>query len=100
MITKYCIILVRNHKPRSMLIHLKLRSVVFFLLFSHSLFAQVEPLIKPGKVYPEDFDINSPLISSNTGAVIIADIGTSTLESYEYGWRISFKRLRRVKILD
>lgn len=64
------------------------------------LYAQEEPTIVPGRVFPEDFSVSSPLITSTTGAVVLADVGSSSIESYEHGWRVVFKRLLRIKILN
>jgi hypothetical protein len=81
----------------------RIRSLTFLLaliLSASILHAQEEPTITPGKVFPADFNVNSPLITPATGAVVLADVGSSSLESFEHGWRVVFKRLIRIKILS
>jgi hypothetical protein len=71
---------------------------VFFL--SQITYAQEGANLHPGKVSPEDFALSSPLIGATTDAVIIADIGRTSVERSNDGWRISFTRTKRVKILS
>ena len=57
--------------------------------------------VKFGKVKAEDFVISSPLIDSNTNAVIVYDRGDISFEGNKSGWfSYIFKRSTRIKLLD
>ena len=74
----------------------------FFILFAQTSKAQQKPPIIFGKVAVSDFDLpNSKLIDSNTNAVVIADIGSTSFVGNDQGW-IShvFKRQTRIKVLN
>jgi len=51
-----------------------------------------------GKITAEDFRVSSPAVDSGASVVILEDIGQSTLDGYDNGWRIEFKRYRRLLI--
>jgi hypothetical protein len=64
-------------------------------------FAQQKPNIKFGKLTPADFSISSPLVDSNTNAVVLSDIGSTEFEGNNKGWfTMVFKRHRRIKIIN
>jgi hypothetical protein len=51
-----------------------------------------------GKITAGDFHVSSPAVDSGASVVILEDIGQSTLDGYDNGWRIEFKRYRRLLI--
>jgi hypothetical protein len=53
-----------------------------------------------GAVTAVDFKIRPPVVDSTADAVVLADVGRTELEGYEYGFRIVFKRWRRIRILN
>ncbi|HEY8971493.1 MAG TPA: DUF3857 domain-containing protein [Puia sp.] len=53
-----------------------------------------------GAVSAIDFKVMPPVTDSTADAVILADIGRTELEGYERGFRIVFKRWRRIRILN
>ena len=64
-------------------------------------YSQGRPAIKPGKISVADFVINSPVVDSNSGAVILADIGSCKFVGNNKGWfSIIFSRYKRIKILN
>lgn len=71
----------------------------FTCVAPHSVLAQETAGIQMDKFSPSDFNISSPLINPATGAVVIADIGSSMLENFDGAWRVVFKRYKRIKIL-
>ena len=78
-------------------------AVVAFILFpSPNIFAQEKLKIKFGKVTPQDFDITSNLIDSNTNAIVIANLGNSEFEvnSSRKGFALSFQEKKRIKLLN
>ncbi len=81
--------------------HFLLLAVLFVpvLLFSQN---DAKSPIRFGKVTPEDFEIQSPLIDSNANAVIISDVGYTGFEAdaHKKKFFLEFKRERRVKILN
>lgn len=65
------------------------------------LFSQNEPNFKFGKVSETDFTLKSPVIDSNTNAVVISDVGTSKIEGNNKGWfSLIHKRTTRIKVLN
>jgi hypothetical protein len=64
-------------------------------------FAQDKSNIKYGKISAQDFATKIYTIDSNAAAVVIADIGNSTVITNTSGWfSLEFKRFRRVHILN
>jgi hypothetical protein len=76
--------------------------VLFATLFSISLFSQTKANLKFGEISAADFNLpNTEIIDSNTNAVIIADIGSTTFIGNKKGWfTLVFKRSTRIKILN
>ncbi|SDD93952.1 DUF3857 domain-containing protein [Niabella drilacis] len=63
--------------------------------------AQDKTSQKFGKVSAADFTLKSPVIDSNTSAVVLSDVGTSKIEGNNKGWfSLIHKRTTRIKILD
>jgi Domain of Unknown Function with PDB structure (DUF3857)/Transglutaminase-like superfamily len=64
-------------------------------------FAQEKLNIKFGKVEIADFTIVSPLVDSNTNAVVVADIGKSEFKANasELTFSLVFKQKKRIKII-
>ena len=64
--------------------------------------AQDRSKVKFGDVSPSDFNLpSSNIIDSNTNAVIIEDIGSTTFIGNKKGWfTLVFKRQTRIKILN
>ncbi|MGJ7031283.1 transglutaminase domain-containing protein [Niabella hirudinis] len=63
--------------------------------------AQEKTNSKFGKVSAGDFTLKSPVIDSNTSAVVLSDVGTSKIEGNNKGWfSLIHKRTTRIKILD
>jgi len=78
-------------------------TVVAFITFPYSeLLAQEKLKIKFGKVTPQDFDVLSNLIDSNTNAVVVANVGNSEFEvnSSRKGFSLSFQEKKRIKLLN
>src|SRR6187397_2759042 len=74
-------------------------SIVLVLLLFNSR-AQDKSPVKFGKISAEDFKTSVYSIDSNAAAVIIADIGTSTITGNSKGWfSIEFKHFKRIHIL-
>ncbi len=68
---------------------------------ANKLLAQEKPPISFGNITPNDFTLNSPVIDSNTSAVIIADMGNTRFEGNKKGWfDYIYKRQTRIKIID
>jgi hypothetical protein len=66
-------------------------------LFSYS---QKDPVFKFGKISIEDLQKSAYAIDSSANAVVIADIGKSSIEGNTKGWfSLVYTRLRRVHIL-
>lgn len=72
-----------------------------FIVFSPAA-AQDKLPIKFGKVTVQDFDIKSPLIDSNTNAVIVAEKGTSEFiaNPTDFTFSLIYKKKRRVKLIN
>jgi hypothetical protein len=63
--------------------------------------AQEKSSIKFGSVTEKDFATKIYPIDSNANAVVIADIGTTTIEGNNSGWfTLSFKHFKRVHVLN
>lgn len=76
-----------------------LLNVFAFLCFSS--IAQDKPAIKFNHVVPEDFNIEKLKVDTSYGAVIIADIGSSSFEGNTKGWfTLIYKHQRRIKIIN
>ncbi len=77
--------------------------VCICLLFCHStLLAQDKLPIKFGKVNPEDFNVTSALIDSNTNAVVVAALGKSDFiaNTNDLTFSLTFKERKRIKIIN
>ena len=75
--------------------------IVLCLFISTLTFSQEKLNIKFGKIAPADFEVNSPLIDSNTNAIVLADIGDTKFVGNLKGWfSLVFKRYKRIKILN
>ena len=74
--------------------------VVTLPVTAPSLFAQSVSNFKTGKISASDFNISSSLINERTAAVIIADVGSASLENYQNYWTILVRRTKRIKILN
>ena len=73
-------------------------SLILFHLFS---FGQCPFNTKFGKIKPEDFKVQSPLIDSSTRAVILFDVGDCSFEGNLNGWfSIKYTKHTRIKILN
>jgi hypothetical protein len=61
-----------------------------------------KPKIRFGKVAPDDFEIKSSLIDSNTNAIVISDVGITSFnaDANNKKFSLEFKRERRVKLLN
>src|SRR6266487_1970974 len=65
------------------------------------IFSQEKTNVNFGKVTAQDFIINSPLIDSDTKAVVIADVGSTSFVGNKKGWfSFVYKRQIRIKILN
>jgi hypothetical protein len=75
---------------------------IYAILFNTCLFAQEKLNIKFGKVEVADFTIVSPLVDSNTNAVVVADIGKSEFiaNTSELTFSLIFKQKKRIKIIN
>ena len=64
--------------------------------------AQDKLNIKFGKLSLQDFEITSPLIDSNTSAVVVADVGKSEFvaNSYDLTFSLVFTQKKRIKIIN
>jgi len=77
--------------------------VLLLCLFQqNSLSAQDKLNIKFGKVKPADFDVQSPLIDSNTNAVVVADVGKSSFvaNTNELTFSLVYTQKKRIKIIN
>ncbi|HWN88970.1 MAG TPA: transglutaminase domain-containing protein [Chitinophagaceae bacterium] len=62
--------------------------------------AQDKPPVKFGKISAEDFKTSVYSIDSNAAAVVMADIGSSSITGNSKGWfSIDFKHFKRIHIL-
>ena len=73
-----------------------------FLFCQYNVLAQDKLPIKFGKVNLEDFNITSPLIDSNTNAVVVADVGNSEFiaNSSDLTFSLIFKEKKRIKLIN
>ncbi|WP_300601540.1 DUF3857 domain-containing protein [Niabella sp.] len=63
--------------------------------------AQEGTNLKFGKVTAADFTLHSPVVDSNSSAVVLADVGSSRIEGNNKGWfSLIHKRTTRIKILN
>lgn len=75
--------------------------VALIIISTSQTFAQNNPEPKFGKVSPRDFSPDLGQVDTTTGAVIIADVGSSSFVGNNSGWfTLVYKHYRRVKILD
>jgi hypothetical protein len=80
---------------------MKLCPLFLFIFFSFTSIAQDKPDIKFNHVIPEDFSIANLKVDTSYGAVIIADIGSSSFEGNSKGWfSLVYKHQRRIKIIN
>lgn len=80
---------------------IRLWASVGFLFIVNLLCAQEVPKMKFGKVTVNDFSIASPIIDSNTNAVVLADIGNSEIIGNDKGWfSLAYSHMKRVKIIN
>jgi hypothetical protein len=71
------------------------------VLLCSTISAQDKPGIKFNHVLPADFNINNLKVDTSYGAVIIADIGSSSFDGNNKGWfSLIYKHQRRVKIIN
>ena len=72
------------------------------MLCTITLFAQEKLNVKFGKVDIADFTIISPLVDSNTNAVVVADIGKSEFlaNTSDLTFSLIFKQKKRIKIIN
>jgi hypothetical protein len=66
----------------------------------NKLFAQDDAGSRFGKVLPQEFSLTSSVVDSTANAVVLADIGSADVKSYEFGFRVEFTRFRRIRILN
>src|SRR4030095_1963822 len=75
-----------------------LAAITVLLIFNCQ--AQDKSPVKFGKISAEDFKTSVYSIDSNAAAVVIADIGTSSITGNSKGWfSIEFKHFKRIHIL-
>ena len=56
---------------------------------------------KFGKIQPQDFEINSPLLDSNVNAIVLSDQGSTEFEGNTKAWfKMIYRRHKRVKIIN
>jgi hypothetical protein len=84
---------------------MKMNKILLYFILPQFIFsygiAQDKLDIKFGKISAKDFEKKVYEIDENAGAVIIADIGTSYIESNTSGWfDLVYKHYRRVHILN
>ncbi|MDN3655033.1 DUF3858 domain-containing protein [Ferruginibacter paludis] len=71
------------------------------VLLCSKLYAQDKPGIKFNHVLPTDFNIDNLKVDTSYGAVIIADIGSSSFDGNNKGWfSLIYKHQRRIKIIN
>ncbi|PSL20829.1 DUF3858 domain-containing protein [Chitinophaga ginsengisoli] len=82
------------------------RSIVFPLqlaaacLFALTTFSQTRDKVKFGKISPEDFAPTSFEKDTSAHAVILADIGSSEFQVERDHFELSYKRFKRIKVVD
>ncbi len=75
--------------------------IVLCLFVSNVTFSQEKLNIKFGKITAADFEVTSPLIDSNTNAIVLADIGNTEFDGNFRDWfTLLFTRHKRIKILN
>lgn len=76
-------------------------AICLFFLFSHAT-AQEKLPIKFGKVSLGDFDVKSPLIDSNTSAVVVADVGKTEFmaNASDLTFSLIFSQKKRIKVIN
>ena len=76
--------------------------LLFACIFSIAkVIAQDKPDITFNHVLLEDFNMAKLKVDTSFGAVIIADIGSSSFEGNNNGWfTLIYKHLRRIKVID
>lgn len=76
--------------------------VLVSTVFSFPLFSQNKTNVKFGDISAADFILpKTDIIDSNTNAVIISDVGSSTFVGNKKGWfTLVFKRQTRIKLLN
>jgi Domain of Unknown Function with PDB structure (DUF3857)/Transglutaminase-like superfamily len=80
---------------------MKLNFSLFFLSVTLSVAAQEKPKVKFGDVTAKDFETKVYAIDSNAQAVVLSDIGYSTIEGNSKGWfSLIFKQHKRIHILN
>lgn len=63
--------------------------------------AQEKLNLKFGKIQPQDFDINSPLLDSNVNAIVLSDQGSTEFEGNSKGWfSMIYRRHKRIKLIN
>ena len=76
-------------------------SITLCLLAYTATYSQEKLNIKFGKITSADFVVNSPLIDSNTNAIVLADIGSTEFSGNNKNWfSLDFRRHKRIKILN
>ena len=81
----------------------KFSVLILCLAFSHHILSAQDKLpIKFGKVKLEDFDVKSPLIDSNSNAVVVADVGKSEFmaNTSDLTFSLLFKEKKRIMIIN
>lgn len=64
-------------------------------------YVQNASVIKFGKITAADFNITSPVIDTNTNAVVVANIGFFKIEGNRKGnFSLIFIQIKRIKILN
>jgi len=77
--------------------------LMFLLVFKlENIYGQQKVPINFGKVKAEDFNIHSPVIDSNTNAVVIADVGKSEFiaNTTNLTFSLIFSLKKRIKIIN
>jgi hypothetical protein len=75
--------------------------LIAVVLLCSKLYAQDKPGIKFNHVLPADFNIDNLKVDTSYGAIIIADIGSSSFEANYKGWfSLIYKHQRRIKIIN
>ena len=70
-------------------------------LFLANLTAQNNCPVKFGKITPQDFNIQAAEVDTTSGAVILADVGSSSFEANNKGWFcLVYKHECRIKITN
>jgi len=79
----------------------KLLITIAFLSIGITFYGQDKSPAKFGKISAEDFKTSVYSIDSNAAAIVIADIGSSSITGNNKGWfSIEFKHFKRVHILN